>query len=194
MCTGRRTARAWLLLMRAVRTVGQGGGGARRSGIAVTSAKAAAKIIGVALPVCILLGGIVHGWPATLALAGVSCASGAYLVLDGRKNRRIMLRVRRIEYLCDRVHMLIKSLPRRTEAETLAVLHEIRNCYTEAHGLAGALHVGGRRIAPAIEGNLAAINWLYGVQTGSLRCTEANAADFAAAMRRLGRDSDGSLR
>ena len=152
-------------------------------------------IIGAALPACILLSGAgnAYGWPVAVALAAASCGCGARLVLDARRNLKIMRRLRRVEYLCDRVAVLVKSLPRMSEADTLAVLYEIRNCYTEAHGLVDMLHGTGRQIAPAIERNLATIDWLHRVQTWSLRRTEANAADFAAAMRRLGRDADGSL-
>ena len=47
---------------------------------------------------------------------------------------------------------------------------------------------------PTIREAAARVDEIYGIQSGSLRRTEANAAEFAAAMRAPGREeADGSV-
>ena len=147
-----------------------------------------------------LMFSVVWSVPVDRALsigAAVSAATCVYAAWSWRRERRYKRRLagmRRCDDLLDRVHGLIQSIPCRTEAETLAALHEIRNCYNEAIELEDRLGDGGGMIAARLRENLGCIDDLYGIQTGSLRRTEANAADFAAAMRRLGRDADGAAR
>lgn len=143
------------------------------------------------LAVCIFAVSGEIWWAAAGAAALAACAA-----LFGRvflRARRQILRLRRLKRMSDRILRLFDSLPRRTEVETLAVLHEIRASYAEALELAEGLGDGGRTVTAAMRRALAAINEVYDVQSGSLRRTDANAADFAAAMRGLGRDVDGSV-
>ena len=118
------------------------------------------------------------------------------LVLRGPRRR---LRIRRdarkrCKYLLDRIWELLDMIPRRTEAETLAVIHEIRICYAEIVELVDKMGEGGTPFAIKLRMGLDDIRRQYDIQAGSLRCTKANAADFHAAMRGLGRDADGTLR
>ena len=142
-------------------------------------------------------------WPGaacTSAVAGAAIAAWlAHRRGRGRGPDADVERLRRCGLLSRRVDALLASLPCRTEAGTLAVLHEVRNCYAEALEQAGRLGGSGGggtgdRLAARLRRNMAQIDGLYDVQTGSLRCTAANAAEFAAAMRTLGRDVDGSMR
>ena len=128
-------------------------------------------------------------WPFGVAMSVVSAAAFAHILVRGRRPNARMLR---LKHLSDRVSSLYDSLPRRTGVETLAVLHEIRVCYSEACVLADGFGAEGRELATTLRKVLANINRMYDIQSGSLRCTEANAADFAAAMRELGRDVDGT--
>ena len=138
----------------------------------------------------------------TLELSAMmSAVNGATItlmlcLLSGRRRRLRVRREggRRCEYLLDRIEALVESIPRKTEAETLAVIHEVRNCYVESIDVVERMGEGDTKLASKLRRNLGQIDELYDIQTGSLRCTEANAADFAAAMRKLGRDADGSLR
>ena len=144
--------------------------------------------------------GRVWGFPADRMLSigvGMSIASGVCAALMWRSDRR-----RRRERKCrehymdlvDRTHYLVCTIPCKTEAETLAAIHEMRNCYTEAYGLKDDIGIVDDELDATMRANLDAIGELYDIQSGSLRRTGANAADFAAAMRSLGRDADGSLR
>ena len=127
-------------------------------------------------------------------MSGVLGAALASALLHSRRHCREMDRMDRSDRLYDRIDALLDSIPCRTEAETLAALHEIRNCYAEGIRLYGEMGDRGRERAAVLRRHLGRIDALYDIQTGSLRRTEANAAEFAAAMRRLGRDADGSLR
>lgn len=141
-------------------------------------------------------------WPVAV---GTTCITGAAIASWLASRRRCSRRrigadgeggLGRCGLLSRRVDALLASLPCMTEAETLAVLHEIRNCYAEALEQAGRLGDGGGGgggrcgLAARLRRNLAQIDGLYDIQTGSLRCTPANAADFAEAMRGLGREYD----
>ena len=130
-------------------------------------------------------------WPAAAAISAVFAAAYAFMYAHMYRSRS---RLRRFEHLSDRVISLGRSLPRGTDVETLAVLHEMRTCYGEACRVAGGLGGRGGRLADTMRETLAKIDGLYDIQTASLRRTDANAAEFAAAMRALGREADGSLR
>lgn len=130
-------------------------------------------------------------WPLGAALSAVLGAALAAVVVRWHRSES---RLRRLEYMSDRISALVASLPRQSDLETLAVLHEIRNCYVEARELAVEFGDKGRRLAEAMRKGLESIDKVYGMQTGSLRRTDANAADFARMMREMGRDVDGSLR
>ena len=144
----------------------------------------------VALPVYMCAASGEFGWAAVGAvILPASAASFAQVFLRTRRN---LARARRLERMTGRILSLCRSLPRRSEVETLAVLHEIRACYGEAFKVAEGLGDGGKRIMPAMREAVARVDEIYDIQSGSLRRTEANAADFAAAMRALGRDADGS--
>ena len=148
---------------------------------------------GAACPVllCLSMGGT-DALPIGAAMSAVVVACAAWMRRSVRRFKARERSMRRCDGLIERVEYLVGTMPCKTEAETLAALHEIRNCYSEAIELEGELGDGGRRIAARIRANLAQIDDLYDIQTGSLRRTEANAADFAAAMRALGRDADGA--
>lgn len=130
-------------------------------------------------------------WPVGAAMSAALGGALAAAILRWRRNE---MRLRRLEYMSDRISALVASLPRQSDLETLAVLHEIRNCYVEARELAAGFGDRGRRLAEAMRKGLESIDKMYGMQTGSLRRTDANAADFARMMREMGRDVDGSLR
>ena len=130
-------------------------------------------------------------WPVAAAVAAVFAAAYAFMYAHMYRSRS---RLRRFEHLSGRVISLGRSLPRGTDVETLAVLHEMRTCYGEACMVAGGLGAKGGHLADMMRETLAKIDGLYDAQTGSLRRTPANAAEFAAAMRRLGREVDGSER
>ena len=154
----------------------------------------------VALGGCAYLGiwGL-EAWPGAALTTAVTGGAMASLSLHLRRGRREARRrrecMRRCLLLLDRISCLIAAIPCRTEAETLAAFHEIRNCYAEAIEMSSGLGDWDEPVAAAMRGNLDQINELYDIQTGSLRRTEANAADFAAAMRALGsEEADGSLR
>lgn len=103
--------------------------------------------------------------------------------------------MRRLEHATGRILFPRRLLPRRADVvETLAVLHEIRACYDEVFRLTKGLGDGGKGLMPVMREALAMVDRICDVRMGSLRRTEANAADFAAAMRSLGRDADGSMR
>ena len=145
-----------------------------------------------------LMIGPMLGLPTDRALSigiGLSLASGVCAALMWRVDRR-RRRQRKCMWhyrnLIDRVHELIHTIPRRTEAETLAVIHEVRNCYTEAFELKDDIGYADDELDATMRANLDAIDELYDIQSGSLRRTDANAADFADAMRRLGRGLDGT--
>ena len=133
--------------------------------------------------------------------AMMSAANGSIvtLLLLSFRGRRRRLRMRRecglrCEHLLDRIKDLLDTIPCRTEAKTLATLHEIRNCYMESIELIDRMGEGGSLLAAKMRMARDQIDEMYDIQTGSLRRTEANAADFAAAMRSLGRDADGAVR
>ena len=164
------------------------------------TAREAAWFCGVALaPLCFHLAwGGADAWQVgAIGSATASGVIGLWLVLSSKQRRAYRLRrdaMRRCEYLIDRIGRLLESIPRRTETETLAALHEIRNCYTETIRLVDEMGDGDSRLAASLRRGLAQIGEMYDMQTGSLRRTDVNAADFAAAMRALGRDADGALR
>ena len=130
-------------------------------------------------------------WPAAVA---ISAAIGIALACLFVHMYKIGRRMGRLEYMSNRTIFLCDSLPRSTDVETLAVLHEIRTCYEEACRLADGLGPKGRELGDVMRKMRAKIDRMYEVQSGSLRRTEANAAEFAEAMRALGRDADGSER
>ena len=130
-------------------------------------------------------------WPvAAIAIGAIGIAAVALAV----RARRDEIRLQRLEYMTARITFLVATLPRPTDVETLAVLHEIRNCYAEARELAAGFGKRGRRLAASIRDGLGKVERLYDIQSGSLRHTGENASDFARVMRELGRDVDGSLR
>ena len=147
---------------------------------------------GAACPVltCLSMGGM-DALPIGVAMSAVVVAWAAWMRRCVRRFKRRERSIRRCDGLIDRVECLIGTIPCKTEAETLAAMHEIRNCYSEAIELEDDLGDGGRMIAARIRSNMAQIDDLYNIQTGSLRRTDANAADFAAAMRALGRELGG---
>ena len=130
-------------------------------------------------------------WAAVgAAILAASAASYAQVFL---RVRRDLARARRLGRMTGRILSLCQSLPRGSEVETLAVLHEIRACYGEAFKVAERLGDGGKRVMPAMREAVARVDEIYDIQSGSLRRTEANAAEFAAAMRAPGREeADGS--
>lgn len=130
-------------------------------------------------------------WPVAAIAIGVFGIAAVVLAV---RSRRDEIRLRRLEYMTARITLLVATLPRRTDVETLAVLHEIRNCYAEASELAAGFGDRGRRLAASIRDGLGKVERLYDIQSGSLRHTGENASDFARVMRELGRDVDGSLR
>ena len=130
-------------------------------------------------------------WWAAVGAAILAAAAASFAQVCLRV-RRDLARTRRLERTTGRILSLCRSLPRRSEVETLAVLHEIRACYGEAFKTAEGLSDGGKRIMPVMREAVARVDEIYDIQSGSLRRTEANAAEFAAAMRALGRDADGS--
>ena len=130
-------------------------------------------------------------WPVAAAAIG---AIGIVAVVLAVRSRRDEIRLRRLEDMTARITFLVATLPRPTDVETLAVLHEIRNCYAEASELAAGFGGRGRRLAASIRDGLGKVERLYDIQSGSLRHTGENASDFARVMRELGRDVDGSLR
>lgn len=175
-------------------------GGAIRRWLSDFTALEAAWFVGVALaPLCIhLVWGGVDAWPVgAIGSATAGGVIGLWLVLSSRRRRRLRRYdkgMRRCEYMIYRIRLLVKLFPCRTEAETLAALHEMRNCYIEAIRLVDEMgDDDDDMLGDSLRGGLAKIDELYDIQTGSLRRTEANAADFAAAMRALGRESDGAL-
>ena len=131
----------------------------------------------------------VMAWPVAAAVAAVLAGAYAFMYAHMYRTRS---RMRRLRHLADRVISLCKSLPRGTDVETLAVLHEIRTCYGEACRVAARLDGRGGRLADSMRETMARLDGMYDARSASLRRTDANAADFAAAMRRLGRDVDGS--
>ena len=143
------------------------------------------------IPQAYLVGIGAMAWPVAAAVAAALAAAYALMFAHMYRNQS---RLRRFEHLADRVISLCKTLPRGTDVETLAVLHEIRTCYGEACRVAGELAGKGDRLVGTMRETMAKLDALYDIQTGSLRRTEANAAEFAVAMRALGRDADGSLR
>lgn len=130
-------------------------------------------------------------WPVAAAAIG---AIGIAAVVLAVRSRRDEIRLRRLEHMTARITFLVATLPRPTDVETLAVLHEIRNCYAEASELAAGFGGRGKRLAASIRDGLCKVERLYDIQSGSLRHTGENASDFARVMRELGRDVDGSLR
>lgn len=164
------------------------------------TAREAAWFCGVALaPLCFhLVWGGVDAWQVgAIGSATAGGVIGLWLVLSSKRRHVYRLRrdaMRRCEYLINRIGHLLESIPRRTEAETLAALHEVRNCYAETIRLVDEMGDGDSRLAASLRRGLAQIGEMYDMQTGSLRRTDANAADFAAAMQALGREGDGALR
>ena len=152
-------------------------------------------LVGMPIPLNLAIGGV-----DALPVGAVQSATGggiyalAMFLLRGYRRRRKIRRdgIRRIGDLISRIGALIDTVPRKTEAETLAAIHEMRNCYGEAIELIDGIGDGNTDLADSMREGLERTVELYGIQTESLRRTEANAADFAAAMRRLGRDADGS--
>ena len=143
------------------------------------------------VPQAYLAGTGALAWPAAAAIAAAFVAAYALMYAHMYRTRS---RLRRFEHLSGRVISLGRSLPRKTDVETLAVLHEMRTCYVEACRVAGRLGGKGGRLADMMRETLARIDGLYEMQSGSLRRTGANAAEFAEAMRGLGRNADGSER
>ena len=165
------------------------GGGLTRRGRLRWGALGAAFAAIATVPQAYLAAVGALAWPVAAAIAAALAAAYAFMYAHMYRSRS---RLRRFEHLADRVISLCRSLPRGTDVETLAVLHEIRTCYGEACRVGGGLG-GGKdgRLADSMRETIARIDALYDVQTGSLRRTEANAAGFAAAMRALGRDEAG---
>ena len=154
-------------------------------------------LVGMPLPLNLALGGVdaMHVGAVQSATGGGVYALGMFLLRGYRRRRKIRRDgTRRIGALIDRIRALVDTVPRKTEAETLATIHEMRNCYDEAIELIERTGDGNTDLADSMREGLERVVELYGIQTESLRRTEANAADFAAAMRRLGRDADGSPR
>lgn len=173
------------------RSVNTGGeDGARRRERILTAAVSGSLAAIVAIPVYAIAGSGGGWWAA--AGGAILAASAAYFAHVFQRARRDRARLRRLERTSDRIMSLCDSLPRRSDVETLAVLHEIRICYGEALKLAEGLGDKGRQLAATISRALARIDQMYDLQSGLLRRTETNAAEFAAAMRKLGRNADGT--
>ena len=154
-------------------------------------------LVGAPLLLHLLAGGLYT--LETSAMMSAANGSAVTLLLLSFRGRRRRLRMRRectlrCEHLLDRIKHLLDTIPCRTEAKTLATLHEIRNCYMESIELIDRMGEGGSQVAAKMRMARDQIDEMYDIQTGSLRRTEANAADFAAAMRSLGRDVDGAMR
>ena len=163
---------------------------ARRRNLRWVALGAVFASIAVVPPALIALAGAL-AWPAAAAMAAVL---GVALACLFAHMYRIGRRMRRLEYVSNRTIFLCDSLPRKTDVETLAVLHEIRTCYEEACRLADGFGPRGRELASTMRKMQAKIDRMYKMQSESLRRTEANAAEFAEAMRGLGRNADGSER
>ena len=180
-------------------------GGAIRQWLGDLTALEAAWFVGAALaPLCIyLVWSGADAWPVgAVGSATAGGVIGLWLAVFRKRRRKLGLRnedMRRCKYLINRVGWLARLIPLRTAAETLAALHEMRNCYVEAIRLVDKMDEedgddgDDGLLCDSLRGGLAQVDEMYDMQTGSLRCTEANAADFAAAMRALGRDADGAL-
>ena len=197
------------------RPVGRGGGAGTQWRDRAWSAVLGGSFAGIVAVTANMIARGYDIWPIGAVMSVVSAAALAHILLRGRRLRsprggrpagaaasaRMLgrgrgdgARMRRLIRLSDRVAVLCDSLPRRTDVETLAVLYEIRICYTEAFELAEGLGADGRVLVDTMRKVLANFNHMYDMQSGSLRRTDANAAEFAAAMRELGRDVDGSTR
>lgn len=152
---------------------------------------------GIPIGVNLLTGGVASlALSATAACINVAAVTLVLFLLRGRRRRLRVRRecMRRCTCLLDRIEYLLGTIPRRTEAETLAAFHEMRNCYAETLDLIERMGEGGSMLAIKMRRARDQIVEMYGIQTESLRRTEANAADFADAMRRLGREAGGTAR
>ena len=97
---------------------------------------------------------------------------------------RIEKRKRDILCAAGRIMFLAKSLPRRTDGETLAVVGEIRARYDEARGLVeGIGGDDGKRLAKDLRGRLDRIDREYDAEAGRLRRADASVADLASGVR-----------
>ena len=169
-----------------------GDGGTRRIAWIPIAVFLVLVCVAVGIPVYVVAGADYAVW----AVAGgvVLAMAAAYVAGVRIRARGEDARMGRLEYLSGHISSLCDSLPRKTDVETLAVLHEIRICYDEACALADGFGERGGRLAATLHKSRGRIDKMYEIQSGFLRRTEANAAEFAEAMRGLGRNADGSER
>ena len=120
------------------------------------------------LPVAVLL----------LAACGVVAVLGGWIWRTEKRKRDILCAAGRIMFLA-------KSLPRRTDGETLAVVGEIRARYAEARGLVEEFggDDGAKRLADDLRGRLDRIDREYDAKAGRLRRADASVADLARDVR-----------
>ena len=118
-------------------------------------------------------------WPGSALAWAVGGGGAAFVVLVGLGEARR----RRIICAAGRIMFLARSLPRRTDAETLAIVGEIRARYAEALALAEDVGSDGRPLAGCLRSSLEMIDREYDARDGSLRRADASAASFAMDVR-----------
>lgn len=116
----------------------------------------------------------------------VSGGGAVFVVIAGRSEAYR----RRIVCAADRIMFLARSLPRRTDAETLAVVGEIRARYAEALALTEGVGRYGRPLAGRLRNSLERIDREYDARGGSLRCADASAASLAMDVRGFSEEVD----
>ena len=147
----------------------------------------AMSLVLAALPVGYAIVTGLSDWLGVAALLATFGGGTAFIVLVARIERR----KRHLACAAGRIMHLAASLPRRTDEETLAILGEIRACYSDACRLVGEIGSGGdRRLADDLRGRLDRIDRAYDAETGLLRLAEASVDDFATDVRAFSRKVD----